>query len=312
MLLSRLGPGQRPLAFNHAIHAKEGLECSDCHAGAAESDEPGLPSRPQCMLCHENLDKDKPPERHVVTLFSETKFQAQHAARLDDELIFSHRAHVARGEECASCHRGIDSNVRIGPEIRVTMDDCTACHASKGGSQECAACHREVRKDEKPASHHHNWRRMHGGAVRAGSEEVADRCTLCHNESSCTSCHADSPPENHNGFWRTRGHGIAAEMDRDNCAVCHRPDSCARCHADTTPLSHTGMWGATRDTHCLACHFPLQSNTCAVCHKGTPSHELATPMPPWHNAGMNCRQCHGVTQPLPHVDNRATCTMCHH
>jgi hypothetical protein len=139
---------------------------------------------------------------------------------------------------------------------------------------------------------------MHGQAVRAASQALADRCSLCHTESTCTTCHQESPPENHNNFWRIRGHGIAAQMDRGNCATCHRADSCDRCHAEVLPQNHGGR-------------FPLQSNGCIVCHKGTPSHALATPLPPSHNPGMNCRQCHGVDQPLPHVDNGANCTMCH-
>jgi hypothetical protein len=55
----------------------------------------------------------------------------------------------------------------------------------------------------------------------------------------------------------------------------------------------------------------LSSTSCGVCHKGTPSHALATPLPPDHVPGMNCRMCHGNGQPLPHVDNGDSCTLCH-
>jgi hypothetical protein len=316
MLLSESSPGEKPFAFNHAIHVQQGLECTDCHAGADSRDEPGMPVLAQCQLCHQDLDKEKPPEKHATVLFEGKVFKAQHAMQLGDEVIFSHQAHVARGQECSACHTGIEASERIGPEIRMSMDGCTACHAKSATAtkapEDCAVCHKEIRRDREPTSHLHAWTRMHGQVVRAGSEELGDRCSLCHTESTCTNCHASTPPENHDNFWRIRGHGIAAEVDRTNCAVCHRPDSCERCHADAMPLNHTGMWGTPRDTHCTACHFPLQSNGCVACHKGTPSHALATPMPPTHTPGMNCRQCHGVTQPLPHVDNGSTCTMCHH
>jgi hypothetical protein len=316
MLFSETSPENRPLAFNHAIHVKEGLECTDCHAGAADTDEPEMPGAAQCQLCHENLDKEKPPEKRVATLFSDGKFRAQHATHLSAELSFSHKAHVGRNTECSACHRGIETNERIGSEMRIGMDACTACHAAKGtvqaGAQECATCHKEIRKDAKPQSHEHSWKKMHGQTVRGSSAATADRCSLCHTESTCASCHMATPPESHDNFWRLRGHGIAAEVDRVTCAACHRPDSCERCHADTPPMSHAGQWGSPRDTHCLSCHFPLQGNNCVVCHRGTPSHQTATPMPSSHSPGMNCRQCHGVTQPLPHVDNGSTCTTCHH
>ena len=95
------------------------------------------------------------------------------------------------------------------------------------------------------------------------------------------------------------------------CMTCHDADSCRRCHEELRPQSHAGMWGEPLDRHCLSCHEPLRSSSCGVCHSGTPSHEEATPLPPDHNPGMNCRMCHGNGQPLPHVDNGQTCTSCH-
>ena len=63
MLFSQLSPREAPLAFNHAFHIEQGLECADCHAGVESGAEPGMPTSPQCMLCHENQDRDKPPEK---------------------------------------------------------------------------------------------------------------------------------------------------------------------------------------------------------------------------------------------------------
>jgi hypothetical protein len=163
-----------------------------------------------------------------------------------------------------------------------------------------------------PQSHNHNWKKLHGQVVRADTGALADRCSLCHTESRCVQCHLDEPPASHNNFWRLHGHAVAATLDRQNCAACHRPDSCERCHQQVLPQNHVGLWGPPKDTHCLTCHLPLSSNSCVVCHKGTPSHDTAPPMPSWHNAGMNCRQCHGVSVPLLHVDNGSVCTMCHH
>jgi hypothetical protein len=100
-------------------------------------------------------------------------------------------------------------------------------------------------------------------------------------------------------------------MDRESCATCHDSDSCDRCHDEIRPQSHVGMWGEPRDRHCLACHEPLRGESCAVCHEATPSHDQATPLPPDHLPGMNCRMCHGNGQPLPHEDNGQTCTSCH-
>jgi hypothetical protein len=312
VLFSEQPAADLPPAFNHAVHVQASVECADCHAGAESSDEPGMPTQAQCKLCHQGIDAGKPPEKQASVLFVEGGIRTSHVSQLGPEVVFSHASHVGRGQECGSCHKAIEQSTRIDAGVRVDMDACTACHASKGAKNDCATCHREIRATTAPESHAQAWTKLHGQAVRWPGGEMADRCSLCHTESKCTTCHMEQAPESHNNFWRIKGHGVAAEMDRQGCAVCHRSDSCQRCHADTPPLSHTGSFGAPLDTHCASCHFPLSDNGCIVCHKGTPSHALATPLPASHNPGMNCRQCHGVTQPLPHVDNGSSCTMCHH
>jgi hypothetical protein len=148
--------------------------------------------------------------------------------------------------------------------------------------------------------------------VRADSGKSEDRCSLCHTDASCASCHQDEPPGNHTGQWRHRGHTMAASMDREHCAVCHQGDFCDRCHQETAPRNHRGTWGSTRNTHCLTCHFPLKtSEGCTLCHKDIPSHRKGAAKPGWHNAGMNCRQCHGAGVELPHVDKGDDCNACH-
>lgn len=311
MLLDGGDSKPQGLAFSHRLHAEQGIDCTDCHAGAEDSDEPGLPSKQACLLCHAEIDAAKPPERKIESLFADGKYKAVQAAHLPGEVTFSHASHVARATACAECHTGIEQSERVGAEQHISMDSCMACHAARSAPNGCEVCHSEIRSDRPPASHFHNWKRFHGQTVRADSVAIEDRCSLCHTESSCVLCHRDEPPQNHNNLWRLRTHGIAAAMDRDNCAVCHEPDSCDSCHREVLPQNHSGMWGDPKDTHCLTCHFPLKQNGCIVCHKSTPSHALAVPKPPDHTPGMNCRQCHGVTQPLPHVDKGDDCNMCH-
>jgi hypothetical protein len=312
VVFDAFGGGPRPLAFSHKIHVgDEGLDCADCHRGAATQDDPGMPVLQQCLLCHEELDASKPPERKVTTLFAGKDYKAARASRLAEEVQFSHGRHVAAGTACAACHAGIEQNERIDRGVAVTMDACMVCHAHRGVANECETCHRELDVDVAPATHAHHWLRVHGKAVRADTGATSDRCELCHSPSRCTSCHFETPPSSHTNHFRRRGHGLIARMDRDSCATCHRPDSCDRCHRETRPMNHGPSWGATRNNHCLGCHTPLRATECSTCHKGTPSHGLAAPLPPGHNAGMNCRQCHGLVAPLPHVDNGDECISCH-
>jgi hypothetical protein len=312
VLIDKLKSGPRELAFSHRLHVQEeGLDCVSCHEDLGRSDQPGLPVLEGCLVCHEGIDEEKPPERQIASLFDDQAFRAAHASKLSGELVFSHQLHVASIEDCGACHRGIEENEHVDADIGLKMAACVECHHERSVSDACETCHREITSAWAPDSHHQNWRRRHGPVVRSESSVTADDCSMCHTESLCVGCHLDTPPEDHDNFFRRRGHGIQASMDRDRCSVCHRSDSCNRCHEEVRPDSHGGNWGGTQSVHCLTCHFPLSGESCAVCHKGTPSHLEAAPKPDWHTPAMNCRQCHGVGQPLPHVDKGDDCNACH-
>ncbi len=318
VLVDALVQTPRPFAFSHRQHVEdEGLECSDCHGADLGSAEPGFPRAAQCALCHADLDAEKPPDLQVASLFEGETFRAARGVKLADEVRFSHPSHVTRGLECVACHAQVATDEghleERGAELGLSMAECLACHAASAGpaQDECAACHAQIRSDVAPPNHVANWTRYHGSLVRARSEARADSCVLCHEPADCSTCHQAVEPASHNNFWRRRGHGITAALDRESCATCHDSDSCQRCHDEIRPQSHVGSWGEPRDRHCLACHEPLRGESCGVCHATAPSHELATPLPADHLPGMNCRQCHGAGQPLPHVDNGQSCTGCH-
>ena len=311
-------PEEQRFAFGHRLHVQdEGLECSDCHGTWEDSEDPGMPTAAQCALCHAALDEEKPPEEQVATLYEGSSVRAAHASRQSDEILFSHQKHATLGLDCAACHAEVAEDEGAlelrGSELRMSMDACLECHASSSGPAlaDCAACHAEIRAGVAPPSHRADWTRYHGSVVRGRSTERSDLCALCHQPAECTTCHQIQLPANHNNYWRRRAHGLTASMDRESCSTCHDSDSCQRCHEETRPLSHVGAWGAPKDRHCLECHEPLRSVSCGVCHESTPSHDLATPLPPDHHPGMDCRACHGHGQPLPHVDNGQACTSCH-
>jgi len=318
MLVNRMVQSERPFAFSHRVHVSdEGLECGDCHGSWEESDDPGMPRPAQCALCHNELDAEKPAELRVASLFEDGAYRSARASAQSDEIVFSHQSHATRGSDCTVCHAEVADDdgalAERGTALRMTMEQCLACHAASSGPrlEECSACHREIRSGAEPPSHRANWTRYHGSVVRSRASDRADQCALCHQPSDCTTCHQAQLPANHTNYWRRRGHGLTASMDRDSCVTCHDSDSCDRCHETLRPQSHVGGWGEPRDRHCLACHEPLRSESCGVCHQATPSHDQATPLPPDHNPGMDCRMCHGNGQPLPHVDNGQTCTSCH-
>jgi hypothetical protein len=313
-LVGVLDGGDGRMAFSHSVHVEEGLDCGDCHMGIEDSNEPGMPSMAGCMLCHESMeDEDTPPAKRLATLFDEEgRYLARSLSRLPEETVFSHLRHVTEGAlDCAACHGEIETTDSVLASVEVSMDECMACHTEQSRPNECTTCHTLYAVDRAPPTHSQNWMRIHGSISRARLEDRVQDCSMCHTEQSCQACHQETQPASHTNQFRLRGHGIQASIDRDSCAACHRTESCDRCHQETRPLSHSGSWGGARSTHCVGCHEPLLTGSCATCHKQTPSHRMAAPKPADHVASMNCRLCHGLGAPLPHVDNGSDCNSCH-
>ena len=311
-VLQSLGLVDEPMAFGHEAHLAEGLSCTDCHSAYDGADEPQPVAEALCASCHAGREEDRPWEEQVASRFRDGVYSPLHVPRTAGDLLFSHARHVELGTDCTQCHAQAETSDSTAEGLLPSMADCQSCHAALGVSNECATCHTRLRADVAPGSHGEAWRLMHGHVARAASGATADDCTLCHVRNGCDACHSEERPRSHTGLFRLRTHGVMAAMDRDSCVTCHRDDSCGRCHEQTTPTNHTGSYGGTLNTHCLGCHFPLSSETgCSTCHQGTPSHDLAPPQPADHVPGMNCTQCHGNGQPLPHVDKGDNCLICH-
>lgn len=304
--------GKDVYAFTHEAHVVgEEMDCEMCHNMDTESGVPSMPGPGLCLLCHKDSDAEKPQERRIHVLFENDVFKAAHASSLTDEVIFDHVAHVERNDDCASCHYGIEESTQITAADAISMEQCISCHIQHNPEESCSVCHSEVDQQWQPGSHSHLWKKGHGMVARSGTTLQAQRCELCHSESTCIQCHESEKPDNHDNYWRLRGHGVVASMDRQNCQTCHRDDYCASCHDEARPLSHTGSFGSPRNTHCVSCHFPLRGEGCVTCHRSTPSHDAATPLPPDHNIAMNCRLCHGAGVPLRHIDDGSDCILCH-
>lgn len=301
-------------SFDHRVHVvDEGLDCNMCHIGAEDADRPGMPAQGLCQLCHDEPASEDEVDPTAGLFDEEGSYAHTPFSALSDEVLFSHLSHVEAGIACADCHGDVNEDPRLDSSVGVSMAECVACHESSQAPNECATCHEYVSPDWAPPSHMHGWTTAHGSAALAEERMPAAQCSLCHKEDTCTSCHLQNPPRDHTNYWRRRGHGAIAALDRDSCATCHKRDSCNECHNQVRPISHVGQWGGRRSTHCVSCHIPsLREEGCYLCHQeGAPSHALATPLPGDHVPGMNCRQCHGQGVSLPHVDNGDACQACH-
>jgi hypothetical protein len=146
----------------------------------------------------------------------------------------------------------------------------------------------------RPDTHRGNWIENHGFQVAMSMSDPGQAgrlCLSCHEKNDCISCHAMTPPRDHNNYWRLRGHGLAAGVSRERCSACHRQDFCVRCHNETAPSSHTASW---RARHCGWCHYAsvnVPADPCSVCHRLAP-HTSAPAGHPVFGPLTDCSACH--------------------
>jgi hypothetical protein len=315
-LASCLGVRNGTPTFPHSVHV-DGmkLQCTFCHATVRTADMPTMPPPEICAPCHDELDRGVPPERRIAAFYEPGgRYRRAAPKALAADVVYSHRDHVGTAKlDCAECHAQVIAADHIVLDDVNRKPDCMQCHADRGfDNNDCSRCHRQIDRSWRPHSHAQSWADNHGEIVRRSEQANEHRCSLCHDQAtSCQACHQTRLPRSHDDFFRLRGHGMLAALDRSRCYTCHRTDSCEQCHTETRPLSHRGGFGAPQHRHCTNCHFPLADTGCRVCHRATPGHQQAAPMPPSHTPAMNCRLCHGNGQPLPHVDGGQPCTICH-
>lgn len=315
----QLVPG-RVGVFPHDVHMGEEVEsdCVDCHITAEDEDAASMPTMRGCLSCHDeetDAGKEFAQTPAAFVLEGEKKPTWTSITAQPVECDFSHAAHYEAELDCEDCHQGVSGMSNMSRGLAVRMETCVECHEKDniddGG---CEGCHSGVTEEWAPPTHDAFWDRTHGHVV-VGDGECADSarndCSLCHEQTECSSCHLNNAPMDHSESWRTRGHGFTASLDRNRCMTCHREDSCVRCHMESEPVTHGGFWGGDTSAHCGSCHLPLGADDgCFACHRNTVSHLTAGSIPGGGhpNSSSDCRSCHF---PLDHFDNGQDCTICH-
>ncbi len=301
----------RPARFSHRMHEEQKIACGACHEGGVTDATAEMPTFRHCLACH-GEDESRAPYPYETEIQKQDPSQTFLPRVVSTDLKFSHAVHSARDVPCAACHGAL-----LADSTRWHLKDnrpeaCQDCHRQHDVAADCSVCHLEIRTTTKPPSHHSDiFLRTHGRDIEiARSRGHQEGCGICHAQSSCDACHQIMKPQSHTEFFRGRGHGLEAGLNRTQCTPCHQENFCVRCHQEVEPRSHVGGFGGAQSRHCLSCHEPLESTGCRVCHASTLSHQLATPIPPppHQPATSDCRRCH--LRP-PHADNGSDCTLCH-
>lgn len=138
---------RQPIAFDHARHKDENLNCSDCHARAESTPYAGFPGIKQCLLCHKEPQGENPEEPRIREYADKgEEIPWIQVNRLPGHVYFSHAMHVKLGGmQCADCHGDMASQKEpIGASQieHLTMSRCMQCHSERNASNDCLACHK--------------------------------------------------------------------------------------------------------------------------------------------------------------------------
>lgn len=176
----------QPVSYSHRLHAGElKIECLYCHFNATQSRHAGIPSANICLNCHlqvrasfgavrqeDELAATENRKPRVVTSAELAKFYSAiglppdgeiradsitqsiswvRVHNLPDFVYFDHRAHVAAGVVCQTCHGPVETMERMRQFASLSMGWCVNCHreANEKGvegrrvnaSIDCSTCH---------------------------------------------------------------------------------------------------------------------------------------------------------------------------
>jgi hypothetical protein len=125
---------KQPVPFSHRMHAGElGMDCRYCHSTVERAAHAAIPPTATCLNCHKIVKADS---EFVAPLLKsgETgepmKWVRVHM--LPGYAYFDHKAHLAAGVGCVSCHGRIDKMLQVTQFAPLSMGWCLDCHRNPG------------------------------------------------------------------------------------------------------------------------------------------------------------------------------------
>lgn len=140
-------PPPQPIAFNHAVHIENEIECTRCHEGAETQAQAGLPAMAACASCHRRQATDHPEVQKLMAQYDNGNGEPLVWRKVYDiptsaMVHFKHSPHVRAGVECAACHGDVASMTVAQQVVDVAnMGWCLDCHREREASIDCLTCH---------------------------------------------------------------------------------------------------------------------------------------------------------------------------
>ncbi len=251
-------------------------------------------------------------------LFASVFILARFLQAQEDQIIFSHRLHVAEQEiGCLDCHQKAMESESQTDVLTPEMQTCYNCHDED--ETPCATCHTnadesgigqrlEGFKSRFPHKMHLNEEGTNCLLCHKGVESSAaaegfhlpsrEICNVCHpadygeNKAQCLTCHEANmnfTPVTHRLNW-VKDHGIVQQQDENSCSHCHKNSYCTNCHEGdnldrkTHPLNYRfthGLAAKGNKENCLTCHQEFAF--CVDCHRRERVMPKNHSLPLWSN-----------------------------
>jgi Zn ribbon nucleic-acid-binding protein len=135
-------PPQQPIPYSHKTHLGLGLQCKNCHTNPDPGEMMGIPETKVCMNCHQAVKTDSP---HIQKLTEHAKQNRPvpwiRVYEIPGYVYFSHKAHIAAGATCETCHGPVKDREVLWRETNISMGGCMDCHTKNKASNDCGFCH---------------------------------------------------------------------------------------------------------------------------------------------------------------------------
>lgn len=135
-------PVEQPISFSHKTHAGAKMTCDTCHPGGGKGVTMGIPQSASCMVCHKTVKSDSPAIRKLAALAKKRRpVDWVRVYQIPDFVKFSHRDHLASGNDCEACHGPVASRDQLAREHDISQNGCLACHTPRNVTFSCTFCH---------------------------------------------------------------------------------------------------------------------------------------------------------------------------
>jgi hypothetical protein len=135
---------EQPVPYSHKQHLAFGLKCQECHTNPEPGKLMAFPPTSKCMQCHVTIGKDKPSIQKLAS-FSASKEPIPwvRVYKVLPGVEWNHRAHLAAGVKCETCHGPVAEMATMSEVTSVTtMYSCLNCHEMSHAKSSCDTCHR--------------------------------------------------------------------------------------------------------------------------------------------------------------------------